>query len=98
MYEVLKNSSFNQWLASLRDREARSRILVRIRRLTLGNPGQSRSLKGGISELKIDAGPGYRVYYTIRNGSLILLLCGGDKSSQDNDIQLAIELAKNWET
>jgi len=64
-------------------------------RLANGNPGQNRVLTGGISELKIDFGPGYRVYYTERRGVLIVLLAGGDKSSQKKDIQLAIRLAKN---
>lgn len=97
MYEILKSSTFDAWLRSLRDRDAKARIEVRIRRLSIGNPGQSRSLKDGIHELKIDYGPGYRVYYTFRGKTLILLLCGGDKSSQSKDIRLAAEIAACWE-
>ena len=98
MYEILKSSTFDTWLRGLRDREAKARIEVLIRRLSLGNPGQFRSLKDGINELKIDHGPGYRVYYTFKGKTLILLLCGGDKSSQNKDIRLATEIAACWET
>ena len=98
MYELLKSSTFDAWLRGLRDRDAKARIEVRIRRLSLGNPGQFRSLKDGINELKIDHGPGYRVYYTFKGKTLILLLCGGDKSSQNKDIRLATEIAACWET
>ena len=71
---------------------------MRIRRLSLGNPGQFRSLRNGINELKIDYGPGYRVYYTFKGKTLILLLCGGDKSSQRKDINLAMEISSCWRT
>ena len=98
MYEILKSSTFDAWLRSLRDRDAKARVEVCIRRLSLGNPGQFRSLKDGINELKIDYGPGYRVYYTFKGKTLILLLCGGDKSSQSKDIRLATEIAACWET
>ena len=98
MYEILKSSTFDAWLRGLRDRDAKARIEVRIRRLSLGNPGQLRSLKDGINELKIDHGPGYRVYYTFKGKTLVLLLCGGDKSSQNKDIRLATEIAACWET
>lgn len=98
MYEILKSSSFDAWLRGLRDRGAKARIEVRIRRLSLGNPGQFRALKGGINELKIDYGPGYRVYYTIKGKTLVLLLCGGDKSSQSKDIRLAAEISASWES
>lgn len=98
MYEILKSSTFDSWLRGLRDRDAKARIEVRIRRLSLGNVGQFRSLKDGINELKIDSGPGYRVYYTFKGKTLILLLCGGDKSSQSKDIRLATEIAASWET
>jgi len=96
MYELLKSSRFDAWLRHLRDREAKARIEVRIRRLSLGNPGQFRTLKEGIQELKIDYGPGYRVYYTIKGKTLILLLCGGDKTTQSKDIALASEIAADW--
>lgn len=98
MYEILKSATFDTWLRGLRDRDARARIEVRIRRLSLGNSGQFRSLKNGINELKIDYGPGYRVYYTFKGKTLILLLCGGDKSSQSKDVRLATEIAACWET
>ena len=82
------------WINSLRDRAARARIQVRVDRLVHGNPGQSRYLSEGVSELKIDVGPGYRVYFTEKRGELIILLAGGDKSTQRLDIAAAIELAK----
>ena len=97
MLEIIKSDTFDAWLRSLRDRQAKARIEVRIRRLSLDNPGQYRSLKNGISELKIDYGPGYRVYYTFRNQTLVLLLCGGDKSTQDQDIKTALRILKQWE-
>lgn len=97
MYELLKSSTFDHWLRRLRDREAKAKIEVRIRRLSLGNPGQFRTLKDGIHELKIDYGPGYRVYYTFRGKTLILLLCGGDKTTQSKDITLASDIAASWE-
>ncbi|MGE5153216.1 MAG: type II toxin-antitoxin system RelE/ParE family toxin [Bdellovibrio bacteriovorus] len=83
------------WINSLREPKVRARIQVRVDRLVHGNPGQSRYLSDGVSELKIDLGPGYRVYYTERNGQLIILLAGGDKSTQRHDIRIAIELARN---
>ena len=97
MFEIIKSDTFDSWLRSLRDRQAKARIEVRIRRLSLHNPGQYRSLKNGINELKIDYGPGYRVYYTFRNQTLVLLLCGGDKSTQDQDIKTALRILKQWE-
>jgi putative addiction module killer protein len=97
MLEIIKSDTFDAWLRSLRDRQVKARIEVRIRRLSLDNPGQYRSLKNGINELKIDYGPGYRVYYTFRNQTLVLLLCGGDKSTQDQDIKSALRILKQWE-
>ena len=97
MFEIIKSETFDSWLRSLRDRQAKARIEVRIRRLSLDNPGQFRSLKNGINELKLDYGPGYRVYYTFRNQTLVLLLCGGDKSTQDQDIKTALHILKQWE-
>jgi putative addiction module killer protein len=85
---------YRDWINSLRDRAGRARIQVRVDRLAHGNPGQHRALTGGVSELKIDFGPGYRVYYTERNGVLIVLLAGGDKSSQQKDIETALALAR----
>ena len=82
------------WISGLADRAGRARIQVRVDRLVHGNPGQHRVLTNGICELKIDFGPGYRVYYTERSGVLVVLLAGGDKSSQQKDIKTAIALAK----
>ena len=86
---------YRDWINGLKDRVGRARIQVRVDRLAHGNPGQHRHLGEGVSELKIDVGPGYRVYYTERNGELIVLLAGGDKSSQQQDIQAAQALARN---
>ena len=83
------------WINAVRDRAVRARIQVRVDRLVHGNPGQHRTLTDGVSELKIDVGPGYRVYYTERGGELIVLLAGGDKSRQQNDIKTAIALAQS---
>ena len=86
---------YRDWINSLKDRMGRARIQVRVDRLLHGNPGQHRKLKAGVSELKIDFGPGYRVYYTERGSELIFLLAGGDKATQRQDIKTAIELAHN---
>ena len=94
MVEIRKTAVFTQWFESLRDRQARARIDVRVFRLAHGNPGQHRVLTDGVVELKIDHGPGYRVYFTRRGTELVLLLAGGDKSSQQQDIEAAIRLAK----
>ena len=86
---------YRDWINDLKDRAGRARIQMRVDRLAHGNPGQHRNLTHGIAELKIDIGPGYRVYYTERNGELIILLAGGDKSTQQQDIKTAIALASN---
>lgn len=86
---------YRSWINSLKDRTSRARIQVRVDRLVHGNPGQHRVLTDGVCELKIDVGPGYRVYYTERGGVVIVLLAGGDKSTQQQDIKTAILLAKN---
>jgi putative addiction module killer protein len=93
--ELRKTDQYDRWLRDLRDRQARARINARIRRLLDGNPGQHRLLTGTVVEMKIDYGPGYRVYYTERGGFLIVLLCGGDKSTQQTDIEQALRLAHN---
>jgi putative addiction module killer protein len=82
------------WINSLNDRAGRARIQVRVDRLVHGNPGQHRALTDGVCELKIDFGPGYRVYYTERAGVVVVLLAGGDKSSQQKDIKTAVSLAQ----
>jgi putative addiction module killer protein len=86
---------YREWINSLGDGRGRARIQVRIDRLVHGNPGQHRRLAKDVYELKIDFGPGYRVYYTERGGEIIILLAGGDKSTQQRDIQTAISLAQN---
>jgi len=94
---VEKTDVYREWLDALKDRAGRARILVRVDRLIHGNPGHHRDLTDGVSELKIDFGPGYRVYYAQRGTSLLLLLAGGDKSTQQKDIAMAIHLAKNFQ-
>ncbi|HET8636662.1 MAG TPA: type II toxin-antitoxin system RelE/ParE family toxin [Acidobacteriaceae bacterium] len=88
---------FSLWLRGLRDAQARARIAARVRRLAFGNPGDVRPVGEGISELRIHYGPGYRVYYVQRGAVLIVLLCGGDKSTQKKDIEAAKRLAKEAE-
>ena len=85
---------YSKWFARLRDTVAKARILVRLRRMSLGNLGEYRELGDDVCELKFHFGPGYRVYYTIRNGEIVILLAGGDKSSQSRDIEKAKELAR----
>ena len=87
---------YREWINGLKDLAGRARVQVRVDRLVHGNPGQHRVLTGGVCELKIDFGPGYRVYYAERRGVLIVLLAGGDKSTQAKDIKTAIALAKNF--
>jgi putative addiction module killer protein len=94
MIEVQRTDVFVKWLVGLPDRRARVRIADRIDRLALGNPGDVKSVGSGVSELRIDYGPGYRLYFTKRGKAIVLLLCGGDKSTQARDIKLAIEMAK----
>jgi putative addiction module killer protein len=94
MMRVEMTEVYRDWINSLRDHVGRARVQVRVDRLAHGNPGQHRVLTNGVCELKIDTGPGYRVYYTERAGILVVLLAGGDKSSQPQDIKTAISLAK----
>ena len=93
---VEKTNDYIVWIDGLKDLTGRARVLMRVDRLIHGNPGEHRNLTDGLSELKINVGPGYRVYYSIREDSLRLLLAGGDKSSQQKDIAKAILLAKNF--
>lgn len=97
MIEVRKTRLFEGWFVSLRDRQARMRIQARIDRLAVGNPGQHRVLSGGVCEMKIDCGPGYRVYFTRHGDAWVVLLCGGDKASQRADIKAALALANALE-
>jgi putative addiction module killer protein len=96
MIEIRETTTYSEWFASLRDLRARARIDIRIRRLSLGNPGDAKSVGEGVRELRIDYGPGYRVYYLQRGPLLIMLLGGGDKRTQDRDIRSAQALAKHW--
>ena len=93
---VEKTEEYRGWIDGLRDQAGRARILMRVDRLIHGNPGLHRNLTEGVSELKIDVGPGYRVYYARRGDRLLLLIAGGDKSSQAKDIAKALELNRNF--
>lgn len=94
---VEQTDAYLNWINTLRDRVGRARIQVRVDRLIHGNPGTHRNLTDAVSELKIDFGPGYRVYFTQRGNRLLLLLAGGDKSTQQSDIKRANELAQNFQ-
>jgi putative addiction module killer protein len=94
--EIVKSVAFEAWFGDLRDIQARARITARIRRLSLGNPGDVRPVGAGISEMRIDHGPGYRVYYLQRAEVIAVLLCGGDKHTQRADIQRALAIARHW--
>ena len=95
MIEIQQTEVFSNWLSSLRDLAGKARILVRIDRLRLGLAGDAKSVGGSVSELRIDHGPGYRVYYAWRGRELIILLAGGDKGTQARDIQRAKQLLAN---
>ena len=95
MIEVRQTEEYSEWFANLKDKQARARINVRIRRLSLGNPGDVKPVGEGVSELRIDYGPGYRVYFLQRGREVVILLAGGDKRTQQKDIETALELARN---
>ena len=94
MLEVRQTSVYSEWFAALRDRTAKTRIDIRIRRLSLGNPGDVKPVGEGVSELRVDHGPGYRVYFIQKADVYIVLLAGGDKSTQEKDIRNAKALAR----
>ena len=94
MVEVRRTEQFSGWLRKLRDSQARARIIVRIQRMEEGTLGDVKSVREGVSELRINYGPGYRVYLVRRGETVIILLCGGDKSTQQQDIRTALMLAK----
>ena len=94
MVEIRQTETYARWFRRLRDRQARVRIDSRIRRLSLGNPGDVRPVAEGVSEIRINYGPGYRVYFVRRGDALIVLLAGGDKDSQERDILRSFELAR----
>jgi putative addiction module killer protein len=95
MIEIRKTEAYARWIDGLRDIRARARILARVERLATGNPGDVKPVGEGVSELRIDYGPGYRVYYTQRGREIIILLAGGDNSTQARDIKTALRLARN---
>jgi putative addiction module killer protein len=96
MIVIHKTDHFIKWLRGLRDAKAVARIQIRIDRFALGNPGDIKSVGSGVSELRIDYGPGYRVYFCKRGTTFVLLLCGGDKTTQVKDIETARKMAKEW--
>jgi putative addiction module killer protein len=93
MYEVRKTDEFDRWLSGLRDQRALAKIVSRVERLGMGNPGDVEPVGEGISEMKIEYGPGYRVYYKRTSKTIMLILCGGDKATQEKDIKQAKEIA-----
>ena len=95
MAEIRETSAYAAWFAALRDREAKARIDIRIRRLSLNNPGDVRPVGEGVSELRINYGPGYRVYFIKQGEAVVILLAGGSKSTQQADIRQAKDLARN---
>jgi putative addiction module killer protein len=95
MIEIRKTEIFAKWIDSLQDIRGRARIQARIERLAMGNPGDVKPVGEGVSEMRIDQGPGYRIYYIKRERTMIILLAGGDKSTQAKDIKTAIRLARN---
>ncbi len=94
--KVLRSEAYAQWIDNLKDSAGRARVLMRVDRLIQGNPGNHLNLTEGVSELKIDVGPGYRVYYSIRGDELLLLLAGGSKATQAKDIARALELNRSF--
>ncbi len=95
MIEIRKTEVYARWLNGLRDAGARARVLVRVERLAAGNPGDVRPVGEGVSELRIEYGPGYRVYFTNQERMIVVLLAGGDKRTQSRDIETALRLARN---
>ena len=94
MIEVRQSAEFSDWLRRLRDADAAARVVGRIRRLEMGNPGDTKNVGDGILEMRIDYGPGYRIYYVRRGTRIVILLCGGDKRTQQQDIKRARKLAE----
>jgi putative addiction module killer protein len=98
MVQIIRTEEYASWSLSLRDDRAKAKIALRVDRLALGNPGDVKPVGGGLSEMRIDYGPGYRVYYGKHGGSIILLLCGGTKNGQPRDIKKAKVLFETWKT
>ena len=95
--DIRKTEEFSKWLDGLNDIQARARVMVRLERLAMGNPGDAKAVGEGVSEMRIHYGPGYRVYFVRRGKTIVVLLCGGDKSTQAKDIKTAKMLAANLE-
>ena len=95
VYEIRKTDTYAEWLDGLRGIHARARVLPCVERLAAGSPGDVKAVGEGVSELRIDYGPGYRVYFTMRGRTVIILLAGGDKRTQSTDIKTALRLARN---
>jgi putative addiction module killer protein len=95
MLEIRKTEAYARWLDGLHDTRARARVLARVERLAIGNPGDVKPVGEGVSELRIDYGPGYRVYFTMHGRTVIILLAGGEKRTQASDIKTALRLARN---
>ena len=97
MKEIRETETYKKWFAALNDTRAKTRINIRVKRLAINNPGDVKPAGEGISEMRVDYGPGYRVYFKDTGKEIIILLCGGNKKTQDNDINKAKELWKNLE-
>jgi putative addiction module killer protein len=98
MVQIIRTEEYASWILSLRDDRAKAKIALRVDRLAFGNPGDVKPVGGGLSEMRIDYGPGYRVYYGKHGDSIILLLCGGTKNGQSRDIKKAKALFETWKT
>ncbi len=98
MFTILRSASFDRWLRRLRDRRAVARIVARLLAAEDGHLGDVRPLGGGVSEIRIQYGPGYRIYFIMRGNEVIVLLCGGDKDSQRRDIERARRMASEWKS
>jgi putative addiction module killer protein len=98
MVQIIRTEEYASWVLSLRDDRAKAKIALRVDRLAFGNPGDVKPVGGGLSEMRIDYGPGYRVYYGKHGDSVILLLCGGTKNGQSRDIKKAKALFETWKT
>ena len=97
MYEIVKSDTFGRWLKRLKDRPAKYKILVRLKKIEEGHLGSYRRIDRMISELKFDFGPGYRIYFSIKDNTIVILLCAGDKGSQKRDIMKANKIIGEWE-
>lgn len=96
LMEIIRSDEFDLWLRNLIDQRVKARVQARILRLSMGNPGDVKPVGNGISEMRIDIGPGYRVYFMQHGGKLVIILCGGDKSTQVRDIDTAKRIAQRW--